>query len=498
MLKLTKEKDLYTLYLLSYFDKTSLIELSELLYIPTRTVKEGINRLNQTFMSKDNPEKLIISNHKGDIYFNKHYDSKKILIINQIQLHYLKESPVFNLLVLLANYYQLSTQEVCDKLFISESYLRKLVKVINRAISRYSFRLRREKNFYFFDGNELNIRLFLYHVVKDTYQNIEWPFETKVPSSFQLTDSSDKAEFNTLYPSTSRKNSIAMFILINDVRVKNNKEIDIHFSNTLKDILKIILCNNHSLNLFKNKLLSEETSPKTENDQLAFSFLTHLHSASNVTDNEKRNIARQLLEHDSEYVQLAATIIEKSSTALDVNISYADFLIQIYHLVYYFVIHLIVGDIWFDIRNLIPLYPTSVRGSITDTETQTIMILIEKEMKTSFLKDIFTNRKSYSRFVHFLSHLLKSYKQEKIAIKLNFSKNVSYSFLIQKKLKAYFSSDLIQFTNHIERADLIITDSLDIYDEKTETFLLTSIFCPYIFEQLISKINQLATHKNII
>ncbi|WP_228022160.1 helix-turn-helix domain-containing protein, partial [Enterococcus faecium] len=65
-----------------------------------------------------------------------------------------------------------------EQLYISPSYLEKLKRQLNKVLGRFQLQLVSRQNCYTITGNELFLRVFMYHFFSESFQGIQWPLKS--------------------------------------------------------------------------------------------------------------------------------------------------------------------------------------------------------------------------------------------------------------------------------------------------------------------------------
>lgn len=151
LLSPSRIKDLKVLYFLSITPRTSYIFIEEETGISTRTGKDIIKRINVAIEERFKISNYVVSNTKGEVYINSKYVIKKFEILYKLRLTWYKESLPLKLLNYLIENHQLSFIEVQNKLYISDSGLKKIILKINNYLKSFSFKIISSKGLLKFD-----------------------------------------------------------------------------------------------------------------------------------------------------------------------------------------------------------------------------------------------------------------------------------------------------------------------------------------------------------
>lgn len=164
MLTDAKKKELLVFYTIVQTNKCSLRELSQVLSIPKRTIKEIIRKLNGTIFQQLSIPRFIYSTAKGELKLDSQHKDEKMAIFHYIKLFFLRESNRFNFLLLLFDspHSRVSKKILLEKLYISPSYLEKLTNQLNKSLKKFHLQIISRQNCYILKGDELSIRIYMY------------------------------------------------------------------------------------------------------------------------------------------------------------------------------------------------------------------------------------------------------------------------------------------------------------------------------------------------
>ncbi|EJE1659366.1 helix-turn-helix domain-containing protein, partial [Listeria monocytogenes] len=95
-----------------------------------------------------------------------------------LKLFYLKKSLSFELIVKLGTQGKTLLSDLIVELSVSASYLLRVIKKISILLQKFDFTINIDKfNRLTLSGDEKKIRTFLFTLLSDSFQNIEWPFK---------------------------------------------------------------------------------------------------------------------------------------------------------------------------------------------------------------------------------------------------------------------------------------------------------------------------------
>lgn len=169
-------KELSVLFFIINKEQTTTIEISHELELTKRTVRETISTINTHFEEHQKIKNFIVINKSGSVQIQSTFELTALDSAYNLKLQLLKKNTLFNYSILLLTRTSLDQTEVTEELFISISYLNKLTHTLNKFFTTFNFTISVVKGQYSLTGNEMNIRLFSYLFLQDSFQDIEWPF----------------------------------------------------------------------------------------------------------------------------------------------------------------------------------------------------------------------------------------------------------------------------------------------------------------------------------
>ncbi|WNZ01090.1 helix-turn-helix domain-containing protein [Helcococcus ovis] len=150
-----------------YSDKVNKKFLMKKLKIDEKTLKNDINTINQKYSAI-----LNINIHNSDIEVKY----KKNANIEMFFSCIIKNSSIFKIVeAIFFNDFN-TLNDIAKHEFFSITTVYRALKKFNKSVSKiYDFKINRK--LFQFEGNEDNIRTFLFHLFREKYSYNEWPFE---------------------------------------------------------------------------------------------------------------------------------------------------------------------------------------------------------------------------------------------------------------------------------------------------------------------------------
>ncbi|OSQ73928.1 helix-turn-helix domain-containing protein, partial [Listeria monocytogenes] len=240
-------KELSVLFFIINKEQTTASEISHELAITKRAVSETLSTINNHFEEYQNLKNFIVIKKSGSVQIQSTFRTKALDSAYNLKLQLLKKNTLFNYTILLLTRTSLDQKEVIEELFISTSYLNKLTHTLNGFFSPFNFTIAIVQGQYSLVGNEMNIRLFSYLFLQDSFQDIEWPF-----NNISLESIRENVPEEILIDSHKRSNtknrSLYILYAILQNRVKNQNYV-IQPTNKLIQALFIMVQENFDVAL---------------------------------------------------------------------------------------------------------------------------------------------------------------------------------------------------------------------------------------------------------
>lgn len=464
LLSSSRIKDLKVLYFLSITPRTSYSFIEEETGISTRTGKDIIKRINVAIEERFKISNYVVSNTKGEVYINSKYVIKKFEILYKLRLAWYKESLPLKLLNYLIENHQLSFIEVQNKLYISESGLKKIILKINNYLKSFSFKIISSKGLLKFDGDEIKIRLFLFNSIYRTYFNIEWPFSSDLLTKAQKIFPIEK--FGILYNSHTRKSLSYIIFAILDFRFSNKcfiKEVPLKDVEGIANVL--INFSQKSDSILSNESLFLKVPNKyKKNERLILELFLRAYIPETDSKEDQNKLGIYFSTLKNPITELSTSLLNTLDNEFNINNSPS--YVRLYQLVLYISINKLLGKSLTPLLNLKfpqPIYSTNIQNK---TMTKIKNIVEESGSHDKYFID---------SVVNFIFRLYDFPIIPQIYLYLEFSKDLTASNYIKNRIYSIYNKEHIIFIINSDEADIIITDTFDIEKDPQKTFYLNNI-----------------------
>lgn len=483
------KRELMVLFYVINKNETSTDEISQNLSISKRAVKETISTINQHFVEYQNIEKFILIEKTGIIQIRSELKSNALSDAYELKLCLLKNTALFNYCVLLVTRSSITKDEIMEELFISLSYLNKLTQQLNQYFSAFGFGVTNTELGYCLEGNEINIRLFSYLFLQDSFQDIDWPFPTITIKSI-YSDIPSEILVDSHKRSNSKNRSLSILYAVLKTRIKKQNYTSQPKAESMQSFFSIIQENFDIALIFQKDTFGSLNIETKATEIHYFNFLFRVFNSDVIPKSEKVELGKIFFEADHPYCTLSKDILAASSGLIHHELSDRNKYLFVYFITLFNVLFFLIGDAVDGFTNLF-IPPLSFRVNAKDE----YMTAIKNKIAS------FTDNKSqFSLLASLLYTLYTSELKPEIKIYLQMSKDFTSSFFIENRLNNFFNNNQIIITDNYSLADIVVTDTLE---RSTSTlnntiFYLDSISNETCWNELLSLIQRAYSEKQNI
>ncbi|MEY8445852.1 helix-turn-helix domain-containing protein [Enterococcus ratti] len=460
-----KKKELLVLYTIIQSNKCSLHELSQMLSIPKRTIKEIIRKLNGSIFQQLNIQRFIYSTPKGEIELDSQHKEEKVAIFHYMKLFFLRESNRFKFLMLLFDTpaTPVSKKFLLEQLYISPSYLEKLTNQLNRSLKKFHLQIISRQNCYILKGNELSFRVYMYIFFFDAFQGIDWPLTSIKLSQVKKTPLSNELLLSKKATKAQEKVYLLMATFL--IRVSHYPLEDAQLL-AIYEIMKILTKTKDFTGEMKNYLANFLPEKLVQNEILYFNFLLCYFFPNLIPEEQKTLFGYEFSKSNHPICRHVSFLVKKLAEYFPTIAS-----VEKKYYYHYLIMMLTAFILLFEEKYeyFYALYFPNI-NSIIDGEDQQ-WEKIQEIIDTAFLnypnKQLLIN--PLSRLIY---TLLKTEEKKELVVHIQMNKMASGNYHIRNRLKNIFNDQFLHITENPEQADLIITDCFDSQQQTAEIFYL--------------------------
>jgi Mga helix-turn-helix domain. len=468
---------LHVLFFFLERNETTIAEIASSLKCSKRVIKDDLIYLNEMFELQLGLSDFILSHYSGIIEINPKYKTDRLHYVYTLKLILLKQSSLFNYMTLMTTYGKITREELLNKLFVTDTYLDKMTKQLNEYLSQYHIQIKATKGFYSLIGQEAFIRLYSYIFLVDSYQFIEWPFESVSLNNIIKQIPSDLyAIFDTLSNSKKRQLTILYAILI--IRTQHGNFVT---EKTDADIVYImqLLTNNFDVSSYLKINSSLELHPEIKkNEILTFNFFTRIFISDTLSKEQKVAMGATFYHETHPDCLQAQRIVQAVNQLVNHSLDETQLYMYTYFTTLYFAWNKFTGPVFLPFVYLfipVPQFYVHVANDFMQELEQTIRETVTDKAQVRFLCSLF-----YS--------LLCADKQPILKVYLQLTKNYTAIYFVKNRLATIFNTDHIQITIDYTEADFVITDSLEYANNGKAIFYLDDLNNTKRWQALISAI----------
>lgn len=471
MLPISKQKELLVLYSIIQ-KKQTLPSLSTDLNIPKHTIKKYIQNLNYELGQSFPTSIFIQSNKKGEYWITSTFSENKVAIFHQLKLKHLKMSPYFQLLVLLTTNFRVPSRQITEKLFISSSYLTRIVNTLNSELAEYEIQITKSKSYFSLTGNELAIRLFSFLFLSNSFQLLEWPF--KQISKEELKQIIPK---ESLTHSTVVLNTVYFWFAVVKTRIRHQIFLDEQYGN-IADILKIVQENCTSIRGLNYQSLGNIEQSYIESENLYFIFSSLFILSDAVPYEQMINLGTLFSQQDTPAPNFAKQLID--AIKMNFKITFTEEIEILF--IYFFTITYIASQLLNSKSHLFLelIFPRVTYLIPEDNLRRKDIQVFWDDFLTTFIQMNPTENKetfaSQEIFYTLIYRLLLMGRKIQIFVYLRISKDITGNAYFKNKLSYIFNPEVVVITSDIDKAELIISDKFETpkKDKNVNIFVLGS------------------------
>lgn len=473
------KRELSILFFVINKKQTTADEISQSLDFSKRIVKENLLIINKHFTEYLSIENFVLSKKTGIITVRPELRTNAVSYAYHLKLFLLKNNVLFNYCVLLVTSDTIEKSQILEKLFISPSYLHKLTQRLNTFFDPFDFKIIRANHLYSLEGNEMNIRLFTYLFLQDSFQDLEWPFPTISIESLHNKVPKELLEEAFKRPHTKNR-TMDIISAVLQIRISKNHYVHPPKSIAIQTFFTLVQ-DSFDITVPFQKWYS---SPIPETDKIVeiqyLNFLSHIFISDIIPKKEKIKLGKLFFEHDHSFCTLSRDILLSSIHIENFTVAKEHQYLCMYYLTFLNAFYFLVGNAIYPIISLFIPSPTfhlhiqsKYLTAITDKISPIVDNVDHRTLIATALYTLFTSKKS-----------------AQIKIYLQMIKDFTASYFIENRLLSLYNPSSVIIIDDYSLADIIVTDTLERGDPSKKVFYLDSVNNKESWQELIHLIQQ--------
>lgn len=443
--------------------ETTVKEIADFFNLSIPLTKRTITNINEQFESELNKVSFINSNNFGVVKIDSIYKKYALTDINTFKLTRLKDNALFNLCTSLLIHPTISRETLVKTLFISEIYLDKLIYKLRAYFKKFDITIDISSGIYKLSGNEKKIRIFSYIFLSQSFQNIEWPFD-----SIEIKDLEEifnqKRFGHISYKTDIQKFSMFYLYAIFENRIKSGNIISDFVSLEDEEILTGIFDRLDISDYQEINRLDIFSNPNTSEAELKiFLFFILISSPDIISGYGKKVLGNYFIGLGGAYNKLTKKILNSKLNKSKVQRNeYIEFFYTI--TIALITVNMVKNSIGDFIRLL-----ASDHLQYLDLQDS----IIEDFWEKNYIPELNKNQEFIIKRILYSFEPIK--KEVVIRIFLEMTKDLTSSQHIKLRLQRVFNSKNIHIVDSIDDADIIIVDTFESPQNNSKVFYLDSI-----------------------
>lgn len=453
-------------------EKHKISELTSLFNLPKRTVLNYIVGLNDDIKKYYQIESIITRNENDEYFIKEKLWEDRFSYYYKIKLQYLKESLDFKVLLMVLTEGVVDINTIYKKLFISDSYLCRILGRINKVLIRFELKIKSNNNQLFCDGAEHNVRTYTYLFLLETFQDIEWPFSQYNEEEIEEKLSEEAKRICDRASSYKRRQLLLSFASIyvrleHGIYMKEPEENELKFLKLLKKSYDI-----SSLFVIEKEL---NIDPAIYNNEVYFfNLFARWLMPSFFKDQQRIKLGQIFSDEDHPSIEFSKFIIKELRKELspDINSDYS-YLIKYYLTIFHFIYDL-TGEPFYYLFGI--MSPSSNFHNSSENETYLKIIKIVLSYQSTYLEGALRDNRHFTIFfTNFILRLIKLEEHPKIVVYFHIATSAIAETYLKQKLRSIFNENILAFTDNYNESDIVVSDVLESKDTSKRLCLFDSL-----------------------
>lgn len=410
---------------------------------------------------------MIRIDDNGTIRLDPLIEDHGLMVFYKLKLHALKQSYEFRILSLLISNVHISPLQVCNTLFISKSYLYRLIKTINLNLSPLNIRIEITDNTIGLSGDELIIRTLGVFMNTDAYQSLEWPYSlltqeeicTVLPPTIQ-------AQFQRM--SKTKQTIMYHLLAIIGTRLRSAHRLESRGDSNLRELFELLVSNYDVTKHIDVARYREIPADKLGAERLYFNFLCRVYLADIFSETSKIRVGAQMRQSSNYFAQLAVSLCATLSEKLKLNLAP--------DVTDYFVYFFTIGFAYYHLLGtritVLNRYIFDVSGLSRPAHSD--MVATTSSIITRFMKehhlDYMDSPEANFMSANFVSTILEITMTPPVHVYLQSFRDFTAHTLFRAMVGRVFNPQNVLVTTDINEADIIITDSFEQHRPGVDIF----------------------------
>jgi hypothetical protein len=470
----------------------TLSELSQLCKLSLAATKKYIDQLNQ---------ELALLGLKGTIRKkanHQYYCSKPLPAFTEMNKKliflYAQHSVSFQICQLLIKLDDISITALSLKLNISVSHAYRSIHQLNEKLERFNLQVKNNhKNLLEFEGQEIDIRIFMFQFLTTCIPSDCWLFPSIPKSRLRY-------ELQALFPE-SALDSVNIFDFLSYFAIikkriskrkflaqRTPKSLDILSYYTFLSEAEFKNCH------FFNALFFETNAAEIET--LYISFFVRILFPNMISQEKILSSGKKLSQSKEAMTAFFVSLLHSFKETFAANMPQSHYYKLLYECVLIYNLPILINTNVHYVWNIevITLKTMTVDDQLMAKIVHFLVTSIERCQVKTFDKTFF-----YENQFDYLANLLyleaAMFMQISITICLDLGRDIVTKKFIKNRLQSFFNNELIRFTDDVTHADLMISDAAAYNTSALPTIFVKNLLDNYLWRNILRTIHELILKK---
>lgn len=400
------------------------------------------------------------------LYFSIEYKVFNLaFIIDSMSFYYIEKSTKFIILEAVLNRKSPSIESLAQEVHMSRSHVYQTIAFFNHLLERFDLKIKfsNPASQITIQGNQVNLRIVIFLSYLNVYKGVNLPFQ-KAPSLFR--DAASPINHHLVSSAQQIRLTQYQTITYNQLIAKKQKiELpDVFFDYlTFFDEVSPTIFPAEIKELFDQSFFSPQD---VKNEEAFMGFVLRFFVPNIDSPEEKIAISKKLVASKLRLTVFATSLLDDFIALFHINFTDDEYFSHIYFLTVYVIYYKFIGVDIFSIDN-----SKQAKTVFSAAEMEPLLALVKEKISPYVWKN---DSKQFliTHIVEILFGILKKNRLSQLTIFAQHSKSIYLNDFIKNTLFLTFNANIINFTNDIAAADLIITDVFSEVQEYKQVFYL--------------------------
>lgn len=471
MLQQNQRIDLQIYYYLTK-RKYAVNKLADLLAISPRKLRQRATAINANLAATQRLDEAIQITEVGIIRLNPALKDQGLLTFYQFKLDLLNQDYEFRILTMLIGRVKTTPAQLSQVLFVSKSYLYRLIKTINANLAPLNINISITNNTVALCGDEIMVRILAFMMNTDAFQSLDWPYTAY---SQQQVMAALPSEMDTPidHMSVTKRTFMSHLFAILTTRLAGGHHVQLRHDERLRELFDLLISNYDVTDNFDPAHFEEMPADEVYAERLYFNFLSRIYLSDFFSEGNKTKVGGLLRSSNTYFANLAQILTDTLKSTLHLQLAPNIENILVYFitigLAYY---HLLNGQ-----TGKLNEYIFNIKGARTTTpspQTKQIADVLRGFIRENHLTQLASADAEFIA-TNFITTVLAITVSPKVHVYLQSVRDYTAYTLLATMISRVFNEANVEITTDVTQADLVITDTFESGQPESDVYFFDDI-----------------------